>query len=285
MGDEHDAVPTEALGDVAYLSRSANRVAILDALADGPAPRRELADTTGVSRTTLDRIVNELEDRGWAERTPDGDYVATPTGSHLLREFRPVVDAAEALRRLGDAVAWLPTDELDVRLGAFRDAEVRQPEMDDPVEAVEFMADLLRDTTEFRVLSHLTPPETLARVMHERVLAGALTTDGVVTDELVRYLGEDPTRRRRWREMLDATGGTIVRVAGPLPCNAWILDDTVLVKQSGPGPIDDSYGAPIVSRNEDVVSWAHDLIDRYQAAGTPVDPAAFAEPTVSSGDG
>jgi len=58
--DAREAVPTDAIEDVAYLVRSTNRVRILDALADDPRTRRALTEATGASRTTLDRIVNEF---------------------------------------------------------------------------------------------------------------------------------------------------------------------------------------------------------------------------------
>lgn len=145
MSGHETTIPIGALEDVEYLSRSANRVVILDALTRGPSARRELAEVTGVSRTTLDRIVNELESRGWAERTPEGTYTATPAGSHLMQQFRPFLDAVEALRQLDEAVAWLPEDELDVGLEHFSDAVVRRPQDGDPVEGVEYMTGLVRD--------------------------------------------------------------------------------------------------------------------------------------------
>lgn len=63
MLTRNDTVPIEALEDIAYLLRSPNRVRILDALTRDPYSRRELGEQTGTSRTTLDRIVNELEER------------------------------------------------------------------------------------------------------------------------------------------------------------------------------------------------------------------------------
>ena len=64
MSDEYDTIPAEALKEAAYLSRSANRVEMLQTLTRGSHTRRDLTELTGASRTTLDRIVNELEERG-----------------------------------------------------------------------------------------------------------------------------------------------------------------------------------------------------------------------------
>lgn len=276
MTEGGDDRSTEALEDIAYLARSGNRVAILDALAEESYSRGELAERTGASRTTLDRIVNELEAHGWAERTTEGTYAATAQGTHLMRRFRPFVDSVEAIRRLGDTVAWLPVDELSIGLEHFADAVVRRPEPDDPVETIEFMNDLLARTSEFRVLAHLVPPEPLGETLRERVVSGRMSLEGVVTDEVVAYLGSRPDRVDRWRALVDA-GADLHRLEGPIPCNCWIFDGTVLIKKSGPEPIDESYGVPIVSEDETVLAWAHDLIDRWMDDATRIDAEAFGD--------
>lgn len=288
MLTRNDTVPIEALEDIAYLSRSPNRVRILDALTRDSYSRRELGEQTGTARTTLDRIVNELEERGWAHRTREGNYVGTPTGRHLMAQVRPFVDSVEAIRRLDETVAWLPADELSIELHHFGDASVLRPEQDDPMETVDYFVDLIRDTADFRVLTHLAPPAPLAGAMRDRIVTGRLTAEYVLTDELIDYLREQPERRGRWRDIIQGDAD-VFRDEGPLPCNLWIFDDIVLIKKSGPEPIQDSYGVPIQSENETVRSWAHDLIDRRRADATRVGAETFAEdlgaPRVESGDG
>jgi len=165
MGEEEPEVPTRALEDVAYLARSVNRVRILGVLTNRSATRRELAEVTGTSRTTLDRIVNELEDRGWAKRTLDGTYTATPQGTQLQRQFQPFLDSVVAIRKLGNAVAWLPTEELTVGLEHFADAIVQRPERDDPVETIDLMVEMVDEATRHRAFTHLVPPEPLSEAI------------------------------------------------------------------------------------------------------------------------
>lgn len=284
MPNEDDTIPVEALEDVAYLSRSSNRVRILDALTRGPYTRGDLAELTGASRTTLDRIVNELEERDWTERTAEGGYSATPAGTYLMAQLRPFVESVEAIRRLEEALVWLPADELSIGLHHFSDASVLRPEQGDPMETVDYFTDLIRDTAEFRVLTHLAPPVPLSRAMRDRIATGGLTAEYVLTDELVDYLRDQPERRGRWRDIVEG-GADVYRNGGPIPCNLWIFDGIVLIKRSGPEPIQDSYGVPIQSENETVRSWAHDLIDACRADATRVDPETFAEaPAVPRAD-
>ena len=272
----------EALDAVAYLARSANRVRILDALSRNAFTRGELADRTPASRTTVDRIVNEFEERGWAERGSEGTYAATTIGEQLMRRFRPFIESVMALQRLEGAVEWLPLGELPLGLEHFSDAVVWEPATD-PVETVEFMCDLVRDSSQFRVMADLVPPEPLEVVITDRIQADRLTVDGVTTDQVLRHIGGRPERADRWRVMGEA-GATVASHDGPLPCNLWVFDGTLLIKRSSPGPIDESYGVPIVSTDATVLEWAHELIDEWLASGTPVTPEALREDSAAAPD-
>lgn len=276
-----NATITDAIEDVAYLSRSANRVRILDAVEGRPATRRELADRTETSRTTLDRIVTELEDRGWVERTTEGAYAVTPVGAVLLRQVRPFLRAVAAVDRLGEAVTWLPVDDLSIGLEHFADATVIRPEHD-VVEVVEYMSELIRESDRFRVLSGLTPPERLDRTLHEAVTEAGLAVTGVLTGQTLELIRGEPRRRERWQEMVEA-GAEVSLYEGSIPCNLWIADETVLIKKSAEEPIPESYGRPIVSDNEAVRSWAADLIACHESAATRLMASSLADdPTVTT---
>jgi predicted transcriptional regulator len=261
MSDHPGARSTDALDDVAYLTRSSNRVEVLDLLATGTYSPSELTDVTGASRPTLGRILNEFEERGWTERADDG-YEATCAGEHIVAELAPFVDAMEAIRVLGEAVAWLPTDELTIGLWHFRDATVRRPERYDPMDTVDVVTELLRKASEFRVLTHLVAPRPKQRAMLDGVASGRLDTTLVLTDDLVGYLREN-AERDAWFQEFVAAGARAYRYDESIPCNLFVIDDLVLVGRSRP-----DSGHPyafIESDDETVRAWACDLIDDYRA--------------------
>lgn len=280
MSSSGSDLSTEALDAIAYLSRSENRVRLLHALTGDDFTRGELTDRTPASRTSVDRIVNEFQERGWVERSTDGTYVATAQGNQLMQRFRPFIESVTALQRLGDALEWLPLRELSIGLEHFNDAVVWEPATD-PVETVEFMCDLVRDASRFRVLADLLPPEQLEVIMADRIDAELLTMHGVTTDQVLHHIGSRSERADRWRAMIEA-GADIARHDGPLPCNLWIIDETVLIKKSSPEPIDQSYGVPIVSQDATVLSWANGLVDEWFATGTPVELESLREDSATS---
>lgn len=275
--DEHESdVPANALEDIAYLSRSINRVRILDVLTDRPASRQELVESIGTSRATIDRVVNEFENRGWAERTVDGTYIATAWGIHLQEQFNPFLESVAALHRLGGAVEWLPVEELTIGLHHFADAEVVGQEQDDPVETIDMMVEMVEAATDFRAFTHLVPPVPLAEATLDGVESGRLTAEGVLTADSIAFLSDHPDRRECWAAIIDA-GGPLYRYDGDIPCNVWVIDETVLIKKSGPEPFADAYGVPIVSQNREVRAWANQLIDTYRDRADRLSPAYFTE--------
>ena len=272
MPSDRDRLSDEALADIAYLARSRNRVEILGVIASQPHSPREIAETTGSARSTLERILTELEERGWARRTSGGDYVSTDAGKFVMEEFRPVVEAMEAIRNLGETISWLPQDELRISLSHFSDAIVRRP--DDPTEAIDYMTEVIRTTEDFRVISHLIPPERTANAIHDGIEAGRLNFDYVLTEDVLEFLSDHPERRERWAHTIEA-GAALRAIEGPIPCNLWIFDEIVWIKKSRPGSIQDTFGVPIISDDDTVRAWGHDLIDSYRDGVTPVDSEAF----------
>lgn len=263
----------DSLADIAYLARSANRVQILDTLVSGAYTSRDLKQATGISRSTLERIVSELEERDWIERTAQGEYTATTAGAFALSEFVPLADAMEALRTLGDAVDWLPREELSIGLHHFNDAVVRAPNPNSATAPATYMAKLLREATEFACLVRIAPPLGFEITMRDRAATGRLTTEHVLTEDELAYIAEQPDRVRRWREYLSAEV-EVFSYAGDVPCNLFVIDETVLVVDREP-----AVCAFIESENETVRAWARDVIGTYRAKAERLQPDVFRELT------
>lgn len=271
-------LPDDALEDVAYLSRSENRAQILAMIAREPYTRSELESATGISRTTLDRIVNELEERGWATRTSDGDYVATPTGKRVATESTSFIGAMHAIRNLGDAVAWLPSDELTIGLHQFRDAIIRRPEPNAMSAPSTFATKLMREATDFACLVNIAPSLGFEKAMMDGVSEGRLMTNHVITDGELSVLLGDPGRAARWQAYVEA-GANLYCYDGQIPCNLLVIDETVFIldrQPEAPGGIE--------STNPEVRTWAHEMVDEYQEEARQLDATAFVQNSGATAD-
>lgn len=270
MTSDLDAAP--ALEDIAYLSRSGNRFQILDTLATEPHTRRDLEEVIAASRPTLRRILAELVERGWVERTTDGTYVATAKGEHVVTEFTPLLGAMQAIRELDEAIAWLPSDELSIGLHHFSDATVKRAAPNSPAAEASYLHDRLRTASTFTNLVYVGPPLSMMETTRDGVVAGRLAATTVLTNGLVEYLQTQPEQLPYWREYITA-GARVYCYEGEIPCNLFIVDGTVLIGNT-------QAGRPcefIESDDEEVLSWARELIESHRNDADRLGPEVFTE--------
>lgn len=264
-------IPPGAMDDIAYLGRSENRLRLLHAVTEEPATRSSLVERTEIASTTIGRILNELQGRNWVKRTSEGQYDATPTGRNVVRVFMPLVGAMDTIGQLGDAVGMLPMEEIPIGIQHFREATVVEPAPNAPYEIVELLAERISEATVFRVLTFLDPPPPVGEVMQEGVFEDRLTAEHVLAGGLVEYLRKRQKKPPRWRQYIEA-GATVYRYEGHIPCNLFIVDETVLIMNDRPK----GGGAAILSENETVRSALSDLFDSYRDSADLVTAEYFA---------
>lgn len=262
----------EALSDIAYISRSRSRVRILSHLAEESYSRSELEQATGIARTTVGRIINEFEERGWARRTTDGEYTATPSGEHVIAEFKPFVQSMQVIRKFDELLAWLPVDEAPIDLHHFSDSTIHRPEPANPTSTIGEFTTRMEDASTFQCLVRIVPPIPLEQRMHDGVVDRGMETKHVITEDELDYLLDHPERLERWQEYLKA-GANVYRYDDQIPCNLFVFDDTVLI-----GNTSSDFGEPhvvIESDNEQVLSWAQRVIETYRSKSERLDSATF----------
>lgn len=280
MMHDSSVVSEDALEDVSYLARSANRITLLKILTSDSCTRRDLADRTGVSSSTIGRILNELSDRDWIERTTDGEYVATPVGRQVVSEFIPLVKSMAAIQKLGETVAWFQAADLAIGLEQLDDATVIRPDPADPLAPLNTYLVDLRAASKLHCLVGIAPPESFEEAMRDGVVERGMDVEHVISDSEYRYLLDFPDRLERWREYIEA-GANVYRYGGAVPCNVMIFDETVYIANT-----QSEYGHPytaIASDSDRVLSWAQNLVEKYLAESERLTPGDFAEGTDQTG--
>lgn len=277
MQEDSDVESADALEDLAYLARSRNRVSILESLAAEPLTRGELAERTSIASTTIGRILNELADREWVERTDAGSYATTPVGRQVIAEFTPVVDTMSVIQTLGETVAWIQAADQPLELQHLTDATVRRPVQADPMAPMSAYMDDLRTATEFYCLVGVAPPENFEEAMRNGAVDRGMRAEHVITESEFNYLLDYPDRLERWRDYIEA-GANVYCHAGSVPCNLMIIDETLYI-----GNAQSEYGEPytiIESTNNTVLEWAHRVIDNYREESKKFAVADFREGSV-----
>lgn len=254
-----------AFGDVEFLARSPNRVAVLRALANEPSDRLDLREETNVGRPTLDRILSDLVARGWAARR-GAEFYATPLGAFIVDEFGDLLDRIQAARAVTDLQSYLPEEAWVLDVERLADATVVMGSPADPLRPVRTAVDLIET---FDLLVMLTPVMTREALEESVKAVGAgQRFDIVFSDSAVTAMRTDPELQSAAMAVLDSANTTAWRYDGDVPCILWYSRTEAALGLS------DDTGAPkaLVHATDPVIhGWIQTTIAQYRADAAPLE--------------
>lgn len=260
---------SEPLDDLAFLTRSPNRVAVIRTLAAGPHSRRELVEETDGSRVTVGRILHDFEARGWVDSV-DTSYQLTTRGRLVAQGVETLFDRLAALDRLDPVLPWFAVDRLDVPVESFVDADVTVPTGVEPNRHHQRIGTLGAAAATVRMYSQGVTSEALG-IHLDAVHEGQQLTI-LLTDEVLDAAREN-ARLRADLAALAETDATVGRVTDSLPVPFVGLFDGRCVIGIGD---DRNRPVGIVESDDDaVVAWAAQTLDDLAAAAAEVGPDAF----------
>jgi len=243
----------------------ARRGQFLTVLAEDDHTKPELVEELGVSRSTVDRAVRELEAQALIER--NGNTVRLTTRGGLLVDLhRRFVDITSNIDRLTDTLASIPADHRpDVEL--FADATVVTAETTAPHRPVSVLEDELATIDRVCTVSMTVIPTLVERVS-DRVLNDGLAVDMVVSDAVLERLVS--THSETLAATLDRDQVTLAQTTTDLPYDLAILEEaetrSALLLVHGDGGIT----ALVKSDTPAAVAWAETVFTRERERADPV---------------
>lgn len=247
------------LDDIAFLSRSPHRVAVLDVLADGPRTRGEIREVTEISQPTLTRIIGGFEDRSWVHRRGQ-EFSLTPFGSLLAEEFGALHETVQTMHQLETIGPYLPLEEMEVDVRRFRDATITLPRPPDVQATLRRGEGLIRDASRIRWLGATFTLDALPK-QRELLLERGQTQEIIIGSDALEGLLSHSQAVPVVRELLGHTDVTVYQYAGEIPFTLVLADDV-----AGIVPYNDE-GAPcalIDTEDETVREWVVDTLDDYR---------------------
>ncbi|WP_416838790.1 helix-turn-helix transcriptional regulator [Haloferax sp. DFSO52] len=247
-------------GTAKEVTRTLNRRAlILQSLLDDPKTKRELVDEVGISRSTIDRGVRELENLGLIEYET-GNYRLTQVGQFLGRSFLEFYDVVDVTTRVAPFLAWMDPEWFDVDLCSLRDARIFIADADNSFGPWDSHAESVRSTRSYRGLLPSVGREPM-EIKYQSILENDAEHEVIVGPDVAALLYSEPLVDV-FDEML-ATGRVTVSVyPESIPYYLGIFDDDVVQVGSC-----DHFGLPyalLESTNPDVVEWAERKISSYK---------------------
>lgn len=254
-----------SLEAIQFLANSGNRVAVLTALVDGEASRRDLQEAVGGSRSTVARILDEAQSRAWVD-SEGSRYWLTPLGEQMVTDFRSYLETVEGLQHLGEIVNQFPPPLLSIDFRYLRDAEVIEPTPEDPAAPFTRAFELFQEATEFRGLTHTAFPH-FVEALRNGIEDGRLEEhEGVIEKSFIETVRVDPERLAVWKSFVDI--GTMWVYDGTVPISFHIIDGQVLVWL---GKTRGEVAGILISKNPAVLEWGTSLVEKYRSESEPLD--------------
>ncbi|WP_227379978.1 helix-turn-helix transcriptional regulator [Haladaptatus halobius] len=260
------------LEEIKFFARSANRIRALNALTAGSIERRDLEETTGISRPTLSRILDDFEERGLVNRDRRR-YEATKLGSFTSKEFIGLLDRFEALQTLNGVIQWFPEEGFDFDLGCLANAEVVRPHKNDALAPTTRIVERLNAADRARILSYTVFPAGI-EACWRATINGGHRLEAVFDSGALATVAADATMVIRSKEMFETGRARIFHYDGAVPYVLFIIDDEVV--DLCLGSKDGAPRAVIETDNETILAWANATFDAYCREAIHLDRTAFA---------
>lgn len=183
----------QAFDELNFLTRSENRVRILEALVEEAHGERDLVERTDISQVTVSRTLDAFHERGWIRKTDDG-FIATPIGKILAEDYAQLAETMDVACRLGPVVHLLPIERMDFDLRTLADATISDPKDYDVLQTVDRWVTLIRESDHLEVFAYRSG-RMVAEPIYEEISAGSLEMDAILApSELERVRNDPPTR-------------------------------------------------------------------------------------------
>lgn len=115
---------------IAFLTSSQNRITILQQLADSPGRQSELVRRCDISKATVHRAIDDMENRGWVTEK-DGEYQLTALGTALITHYDEFEESFASVLRKRAFFEHFDTD-VEIPTDVVTDFELTTPVSGDP---------------------------------------------------------------------------------------------------------------------------------------------------------
>lgn len=198
---------------------------VFETLAEDVTTSSALAKHTEASRSTVARILDEGEQRGWID-SEGSQYELTIEGRIMIEEVRACLQTVEGIRHLGEALNWLPAPARSLDYHCFGDADIITGRPSNPTEPFDYVSELIRGAAEIRTLAWTGVPR-LTKLINEQSGAGQLTCEAVIQARFFDTLAGRPEVIPHWRA--PAERDEAWKYADEIPISLQIIDELAVI--------------------------------------------------------
>jgi tetratricopeptide (TPR) repeat protein/predicted transcriptional regulator len=222
--------------------------------------KRTLIAELPYARSTVDRVIRELEVAGFIQRKAAG-YTTTPIGQRITVRYRTLLGTLSVILAARDLLAHLPADRA-LPPALFTTATIERTDPTIPYHLLTGVRDRLDTADHIRLVLSSLPNPQLLDVCHHRVVRQGATLELVADPSLTKTLTNELPGPLA--EMVAATGGTVsVSVADTPPFGLVLAttEETTTVSVIIYGDRGTILGA-IHTETTTAVQWAEECYSR-----------------------
>ena len=262
---------TTAQDDIDWLTRSENRIQVLELLVERLYDRSELLEAVDVSRVMFNRMLEALDERGWIAQTEDREYRATPLGRLVIEDVLTTFESAATSRKLRDIIQYIPAEEFDFSLRRLNEARITHPTKSEPIAPIRREVQLFKSSTERWRLLTITANQ-LSTEQAEEVAQITSDCEAIYMPGVTATVRDNPEMSADAYAYIQA-GGAIYQYDGEeFPARLSINDSVVGLALSDDRGFVQAY---IESNDETVLSWAEETFKRYKRESEPLSAEDF----------
>lgn len=250
----------EVIEHVEFLSRSKIRAQILEVLyQEEKLSRDELRDVIPASRTTIQRNIESLIERGWVKNT-NRTYMIAPCGEIVAEGFDACRQKMQAAKQLQPFLEWTSTEVLDIDLEHLTDATVITATENNPYAPVNAHIEAVKEAEQ--VIGILpSVGRDAVEITSKRAKNGDAEYEVVVKEGCVDVLVSDQMYARHLEDVVGTGRYSIFVFNGDIPYYLGVLDERVQIGVEG----DDGIPRALVETDsEPVREWAQEKITWYR---------------------
>jgi predicted transcriptional regulator len=271
-------VAVNHLEEVAFLARSKNRIAVLTELNDdGPLRRRTLLERANCDRTTLQRNLDALVERGWVAES-NRTYRITPAGQLVTTGISECLETTAAATELEPFLRWMPEGALGFDIERLVGAETTVNDATNPDRVVCRHTETLRTADRFRGFIPFVGRHSLETVWR-RVTSDDGAFEVVVPEASVDGVESEPRYARMFDELRESDRIDVLATSDDIPYYLGIVDGVV---QIGNTTDDGSRRAMIETDDDAVRRWAEDTYREHRRRASLLNSGTRGDPEHAS---
>ncbi|ADD05789.1 HTH domain protein [Natrialba magadii ATCC 43099] len=214
----------DSIEKLELLVRSPVRIQLLEHLSAQPATVNQLESEFDVHRRTIIRNLDSLETSGWVA-VHQRNYHLTPAVELFLTELIDVLDRLSTASQLAAFFEYVPPEDIDIPLSAFKDITVVRSDSDNPHDPLMTVQEAVSMASTIRMVIPVVSP-IYAQIYAEAIADNSIV-ETVLTAGAAKALQEGSNQKLD--AILDDSDARTYLVDRKVPYGLLITDQSVLV--------------------------------------------------------